>query len=184
MVLKARKYYNRDRKPEIGPKEKTIPSCCALEHHKTFKRKIDIQNAAMKKLFFVSCICFIFMGCEFAGGIISGSLAILADAAHMFSDVAGFMISFFSIYLSKRKQTFNHGYGYHRSEVLGALMSIFLIWGLLVWLNYEAVNRLITPPEDINADIMLITACIGFLCNVTNFIALNYACKAPEDDED
>jgi len=138
----------------------------------------------MNKLFFVSCICFIFMICEFAGGIISGSLAILADAAHMFSDVAGFMISFCSIYISKRKQTFTHGYGYHRSEILGALLSIFLIWGLLVWLNYEAVSRIITPPPDIDADIMLITACIGFLCNVTNFVALNWACKAPEDEDE
>jgi len=54
----------------------------------------------MKKLFFVACICFLFMACEFAGGIISHSLAILCDAAHMFSDVAGFMISYFSIYVS------------------------------------------------------------------------------------
>jgi zinc transporter 2 len=55
---------------------------------------------AMKKLFFVSIICFLFMAAEFAGGIISGSLAILSDAAHLFSDVAGFLISFVSIYIS------------------------------------------------------------------------------------
>lgn len=54
----------------------------------------------MKKLFSVALVCFIFMGLEFAGGIISGSLAILTDAAHMFSDVAGFMISFISIFIS------------------------------------------------------------------------------------
>jgi putative flippase GtrA len=184
MILKTRKYYGRERKGSIDEKANEFPNSCALENHKIFLLKINVQNAAMKKLFFVSCICFIFMGCEFAGGIISGSLAILADAAHMFSDVAGFMISFFSIYISQRKQTFDHGYGYHRSEVLGALCSIFLIWGLLVWLNYEAVQRIITPPEDIEADIMLITAIIGFLCNVTNFVALNWACKAPEDDEE
>lgn len=63
-------------------------------------------------------------------------------------------------------------------------MSIFLIWGLLIWLNMEAVKRLITPPKDIDANIMLITACIGFACNVTNFVALNWACKAPDDDEE
>jgi zinc transporter 2 len=54
----------------------------------------------MKKLFFVSVICFLFMAAEFAGGVISGSLAILSDAAHLFSDVAGFLISFVSIYIS------------------------------------------------------------------------------------
>ena len=94
---------------------------------------------AMKKLFFVSFICFIFMGLEFAGGIISGSLAVLTDAAHMFSDVAGFMISFFSIYISQNQATKKYTMGYHRAEILGAFVSIFLIWGLLGWLNYEAV---------------------------------------------
>jgi zinc transporter 2 len=92
----------------------------------------------MKKLFFVSFICFIFMGLELAGGILSGSLAILTDAAHMFSDVAGFMISFFSIYISQNNSPFAYSYCYHRAEILGAFMSIFLIWGLLGWLNYEA----------------------------------------------
>jgi zinc transporter 2 len=79
---------------------KNFKNKCALEHDRKFKKKIEQGNKAMKKLFFVSFICFIFMGLEFAGGVISGSLAILTDAAHMFSDVAGFMISFFSIYIS------------------------------------------------------------------------------------
>lgn len=136
----------------------------------------------MKKLFFVSFICFIFMGLEFAGGIISNSLAILTDAAHMFSDVAGFMISFFSIYISKNKSTFDYSMGYHRAEILGAFVSIFLIWGLLGWLNYEATKRIINPGPKIDPDIMLITACIGFLCNLTNFCALNADCGSKESD--
>lgn len=138
----------------------------------------------MKKLFFVSVICFVFMGCEFAGGIISGSLSILADAAHMFSDVAGFMISFFSIYISQNKATFKSSMGYHRAEILGAFGSILLIWGLLVWLNIEATNRIITPPKDIDANVMLITACIGFACNVINFVALNASCGSTPDEDD
>ena len=138
----------------------------------------------MKKLFFVSFICFIFMGLEFAGGIISHSLAILTDAAHMFSDVAGFMISFFSIYISKNSSTFAYSMGYHRAEILGAFVSIFLIWGLLGWLNYEATKRLRDPGPEIDPDIMLITACIGFACNVTNFCALNSNCGSKKDDED
>ena len=72
----------------------------ALDHHPKFLKKQETAKRAMKKLLFVSCICFVFMACEFAGGIISGSLAILTDAAHMFSDVAGFMISFVSVYIS------------------------------------------------------------------------------------
>ena len=137
----------------------------------------------MKKLLFVSCICFVFMACEFAGGIISGSLAILTDAAHMFSDVAGFMISFVSVYISQRPLSFSHSYGYHRSEIMGAFMSIFVIWALLIWLNIEAINRIITPPPPINSTIMLVTAIIGFLCNVTNLVALNCSCGSEDNDE-
>lgn len=138
----------------------------------------------MKKLFFVSLICLFFMVCELIGGIISGSLAILVDAAHMFSDVAGFMISFVAIYISQRKVTFNKSYGYHRAEVLGAMLSVFVIWGLLIWLNIEAINRIITPPKDINADVMLITSIIGLMCNIINFCALNCACGTDIEEED
>ena len=96
----------------------------------------------MKKLLFVSFICFLFMCIEFAGGIISGSLSILADAAHMFSDVAGFMISYVSIYISRRKPTFDSGYGFHRVEILGAIVSVLFIWALLILLNTEASLRI------------------------------------------
>lgn len=137
----------------------------------------------MSKLFFVSCLCFFFMICEVIGGYMSGSLAIMVDAAHMFSDVAGFMISYVAIYISRRKATFKNSYGYHRSEVLGAMLSVFVIWGLLIFLNIEAINRIITPPGPINADIMLITAIIGLICNIINFTALNISFGA-EIEED
>jgi Co/Zn/Cd efflux system component len=181
------KYYDRSRKPSFNAKVRNgYVQKCALEHDRKFQKKIAEANRAMKKLFFVSFICFIFMGLEFAGGIISHSLAILTDAAHMFSDVAGFMISFFSIYISKNSSTFAYSMGYHRAEILGAFVSIFLIWGLLGWLNYEATRRLRDPGPEIDPDIMLITACIGFACNVTNFCALNANCgsKKGEEEED
>ena len=54
----------------------------------------------MKKLLFVACICLLFMVAEFIGGSISHSLAITTDAAHMLSDVAAFMISYFSVYIA------------------------------------------------------------------------------------
>lgn len=85
---------------KYSKKNKIFTNKCAFENDRKFLAKIADGKKAMKKLFFVSCICFLFMGCEFAGGIISNSLAILTDAAHMFSDVAGFMISFFSIFIS------------------------------------------------------------------------------------
>jgi solute carrier family 30 (zinc transporter), member 2 len=113
-----------------------------LENDPNFVRKQKEGARAMKKLLFVSCICFLFMVIEFAGGIISGSLSILADAAHMFSDVAGFMISYASIHISRRSPTFDSGYGYHRAEILGAIVSVLFIWCLLIALNTEASIRI------------------------------------------
>ena len=100
---------------------------------------------AMCKLIIVIGISFFFMGGEVAGGIISGSLAIMTDAAHMLSDVTGFAISYLAIYLGSRPATHNMSYGYHRAEIIGALASIVLIWGLIIWLFIEAINRIIHP---------------------------------------
>jgi len=73
---------------------------CALENDSKFKNKIHEGQVAMQKLFYASVICFLFMVFEFVGGYVSGSLAILTDASHMFSDVAGFLISYLSIYIA------------------------------------------------------------------------------------
>jgi zinc transporter 2 len=126
----------------------------------------------MCKLLVVSIICFIFMGGEVVGGYLANSLAIMTDAAHMLSDVAGFMISYFAIYMSNRPINFKMSYGYHRAEILGALASIALIWGLLIWLLVEATQRIIEGPE-VNGEIMLITACVGLVCNIVNIFTLH-----------
>jgi Co/Zn/Cd efflux system component len=66
-------------------------------------------------------------------------------------------------------------YGYHRSEVLGALASIILIWGIIVFLLIEAVHRLINQEEiEINKNIMLITSIAGLVCNLISIFALTY----------
>lgn len=139
----------------------------------------------MKKLLFVSCICFLFMIIEFAGGIWSGSLSILADAAHMFSDVAGFMISYVSIYIARKPSTFINGYGNHRAEIIGAILSVLFIWCLLIALNTEATIRIVHGVERFTpegAHIMLITAIFGLMCNLLNLLALNCFCNPDAAD--
>jgi len=126
----------------------------------------------MCKLLVVSGVCFLFMGGELAGGLLSGSLAILTDAAHMLSDVAGFMVSYIAIYLGNRRASFGMSFGFHRAEILGAIASILLIWGLLIWLLIEAVHRVVHGSE-INGKIMLITACVGLACNLVNIFVLD-----------
>lgn len=78
---------------------------------------------------------------EVVGGLIAGSLAILTDAAHMFSDVFGFMVSYTAIYLAGKPADQSLSFGHARAEILGAVASVLLIWGLCAWLFVEAVHR-------------------------------------------
>lgn len=79
---------------------------------------------------------------EVIGGYISNSVAIMTDAGHMFSDVAGFGISIISIRYGLKSPNAKHSYGYHRSEVLGALASIVIIWVLVLCLIYAGCYRI------------------------------------------
>ncbi len=126
----------------------------------------------MRKLLFVAFICLLFMIAEFIGGYISHSLAITTDAAHMLSDVAAFMISYLSVYIAKRKASHKYSLGCHRAEIIGVFISIFIIWGLIIWLDYEAVQRIIEPGEPIDGNIMLGTASFGLMCNLLNIFVL------------
>ena len=149
-----------------------------LEHQPFYKNKVNAANRALRKLILVACVSLIFCLTEAVGGWLSGSLAILTDAAHQLSDVAGFVISFLAIYLTKKPSSLRYSYGYHRADVLGALASILIIWVLLVWLLAEAIKRLMNPDLiDVDGGIMLVTACIGLGCNILNLVTLNCCCN-------
>jgi zinc transporter 2 len=82
---------------------------------------------------------------EVAGGIYSGSLAIITDAAHLLSDVSGFGVSVFvAFWVAKRSQEY-FSYGYHRIEVLGALASVLSVWLVTGILLVQAVQRIQRP---------------------------------------
>lgn len=123
------------------------------------------------------------------GGYIADSTAILADAAHMFSDVAGFMISFVSILISRNKPNFSNNYGYHRVEVLGAIISVMFLWGMLIGINIVAIYKIHLGPtydgyllNDDESTIFLVTAFFGFGCNLINLFALNFWCNHEEEE--
>lgn len=88
------------------------------------KKNAEGQSDAMKKLIWVSLIGILFMTGEFIGGYFSNSTAIMSDAAHMLSDLLGFIISMVSIIISKRAPTSTLSFGYLRAEIIGALVSV------------------------------------------------------------
>lgn len=132
------------------------------------------QDLAIKKLTYVCAICLVFFFIEVVGGWLANSIAIMSDAAHLLSDLLGFVISILSIFISRKSATNEMSYGFHRAEIIGALVSVTLIWGLTIWLLYEATERIINPPE-VEGVIMVIVAVIGFLFNLIMGIMLTYS---------
>jgi zinc transporter 2 len=123
------------------------------------------NNASKNKLIRVLCVSCMFFIIELTGGLISGSLALLSDSFHLLSDVIGFLISLIAVIVSQRKPTKKYSFGYHRAEIIGALLSLVFIWVLTIGLVIGAIDRLKNPVE-INSKIMLITAVIGVFINI------------------
>lgn len=134
------------------------------------------EKEALRKMIRVSIVCMIFMFIEAIGGYIAGSLAIMTDAAHLFSDLSSFMISIFSIWIGQKSANNRCSFGFQRAEVLGALTSVIIIWILTIFLIKEAIDRFYNPTEII-AEYMLITAIFGLICNLAMIKVLHSGVK-------
>lgn len=141
--------------------------------YKLSTEKETIENSSLRKLYTVSFVCLGFMIIEVIGGYIANSLAIMSDAAHLFSDLLGFIISIVSIYIAQQQANHQMSYGYHRAEVIGALVSVTIIWGLTVWLIWEASLRILYP-SPVHGGIMFIVAVLGLIFNVVMGVILAY----------
>lgn len=106
-----------------------------------------------------------FMVAEVIGGIISGSLALLADAAHMLSDSASLLIALGAIWLAEKPATLRRSFGYQRAEILAALLNGITLVIVSVWILVEAYHRLEDPPEVLGGT-MLAVAVVGLVVNV------------------
>uniref|UniRef100_A0A061SH73 Solute carrier family 30 (Zinc transporter), member 1 n=1 Tax=Tetraselmis sp. GSL018 TaxID=582737 RepID=A0A061SH73_9CHLO len=158
--------------------ERRVPSSSSLcshgdseASHGSGKDKPMKWNRAQTVLFRATVLAFLFMVLEVVGGFISQSVAIKADAAHMFSDVSGYIIALAAAYLANRGANKRFPYGYKRVEILGALMSVLLIWIVTGWLVVEAVQRLLEP-EEVNHKVMVTTAALGIVFNLCIFWTL------------
>lgn len=132
-----------------------------------------VDKSARRRLIAASIICLVFMIGEVVGGVLSNSLAIATDAAHLLTDFASFMISLFAIWLSSRPASKKMSFGWYRAEVIGALVSVLMIWLVTGLLVYMAVERLRTHEFEIDSLVMVITASAGLLVNIIMAIALN-----------
>ncbi|XP_036422532.1 uncharacterized protein slc30a8 isoform X2 [Colossoma macropomum] len=131
------------------------------------------KKLARKRLYIVSAVCLVFMVGEILGGYFAGSLAVMTDAAHLLVDLTSFIISLCSLWLSSRPATHTLNYGWHRAEILGALLSVFTIWLVTGVLVYLAVERLISDDYEIEGTVMLITSSCAVLANIIMALTLH-----------
>nr|GMD41609.1 metal tolerance protein 1-like [Ipomoea batatas] len=134
---------------------------CGFADAKSTLKDTQERSAAMKKLCIAVVLCVVFMTVEVIGGIKANSLAILTDAAHLLSDVAAFAISLFSLWVAGWEATPRQSYGFFRIEILGALVSIQMIWLLAGILVYEAVDRLINDTGEVQGSLMFAVSAFG-----------------------
>ena len=114
----------------------------------------------------------IFMAVEVVGGLWTGSLALLADAAHMLTDAGGLTLALLAIRFSERPATPQKTYGYVRMEVLSALANAVVLLLLTFYILYEAYQRFLNPPEILGGP-MLVVAVVGLAVNLVSMRLLS-----------
>jgi solute carrier family 30 (zinc transporter), member 2 len=115
-------------------------------------------------------LSFTFMLCEIGGGIWANSLAILSDAAHLLTDIAGFAIALLATVMATSPASKNFTFGLARAEVMGALASIVTLWVMTGCLIVEAYSRSVAffegTADPVDGRIMFIVACMGVVVNL------------------
>lgn len=115
-----------------------------------------------------------FMIAEVIGGVLSGSLALIADAGHMLTDTVALFLAWLGFRLGRRPADARRSFGYSRLEVLAGLINALTLFALVGWIAYEAVQRFLEPHE-VLAGPMFVVAVLGLLVNLTVFWVLSRA---------
>lgn len=138
------------------------------------KVQIQTQSAASKhkkNLLIVLALSGTYLIAEVIGGIVTNSLALLADAAHMLTDVVGLLLAFIAIKIGERKANPSKTYGYYRTEILAAVINAVVLLGISIYVLIEAYRRFQNPPE-VQSSSMLIVAGIGLVVNIVGLMIL------------
>ncbi len=135
---------------------------------------VTATNAHRNRLIVVLVITFAVLIAEVVGGLIAGSLALLADAGHVLTDATGLIMALIAASLATRAATVKRTFGLQRAEVLAALGNALLLVAVAVWVVIMAVERLREPVE-IHSGLMLAVAVVGALANLAGLLVLRPA---------
>ena len=132
----------------------------------------EYREAGRRRLLIALALIVSYMVVEVVVGMLSGSLALLADAAHMLTDAGAIGLALFAIWISNRPASIKRTFGYYRTEVLAALFNAVSLWVLAAWIFYEAYHRFRDVPE-VAGGMVLIAGSAGLLVNVVAALILH-----------
>lgn len=130
------------------------------------------HDVDQKRLLLTLLLAGAYMVAEVVGGLLSNSLALLADAGHMFSDVAALGLSAFAIWLARQPSGSQRTYGFHRAEILAALINGTTLIAVALLIFVEAWGRLHEPPE-VRGGLMMGVAAGGLIVNLAGLLILH-----------
>ncbi|XP_022187852.2 zinc transporter 2 [Nilaparvata lugens] len=130
-------------------------------------------KVAYWKLMSVAATCLLFMTIEIIGGHLAGSIAIMGDAAHLFSDFISFVISLFAIWIGQQNPTKHLTFGFQRVEVIAVLFSVAVIWILSAYFMYVSVIRIMHKDFVIDSNKMLFVSLFGIVSNLVMGVLLH-----------
>ncbi len=138
--------------------------------------EISASGKNKKPLMIVLGLTTAYMLAEVIGGLMTNSLALLADAGHMLTDVGGLGLALLAIKFAERPATPAKTYGYYRVEILAALTNAVVLIGISLFILYEAYERFRNPPE-VQSGSMLAIAAFGLVINVGGVFILRSGSK-------
>jgi cobalt-zinc-cadmium efflux system protein len=135
------------------------------------------HHASRRRLALVLGLTCVFLAVEVVAGVLTGSLALIADAGHMLTDVAGLVLALAAMKVAERRPSPRRTYGYHRVEILAALTNALVLAAVAGYILAEAWERFRTPHPVAGVPVLAVAA-VGLLVNVVGALLLHGGSKA------
>ncbi len=140
------------------------------EAHCTYRAPLNVETR--RRLALALVITAVVMLVELIGGWFAGSLALLADAAHMLADVAALGLALIAAWIAQRPATPERSFGFMRLEILAALVNGAVLFAIAIGIGVEAWQRL-RVPQLVNAPLLIAVAAVGFIANLAATVVLH-----------
>ncbi|CAH2060149.1 unnamed protein product [Thlaspi arvense] len=154
--------------------EESLPLSCAFTRQEHCISESKEREESIKRLSSLIFLYLVVMTVQIVGGFKANSLAVMTDAAHLLSDVAGLCVSLLAIKVSSWEANPRSSFGFKRLEVLAAFLSVQLIWLVSGVIIYEAIQRLLSRSREVNGEIMFGISAFGFVMNLVMVIWLGH----------